>query len=166
VVSVKRSVGIQKEPRRWPWVIAVLAVVAAGVAVLVRRKAPEDQWTPAPTGDGPVPSYREDPVPSSPSTPAGGTETPEAQGKTVSTAMTTPSDSSPTDTNIGALAQQPAAGPEDQSNLAAPEPASSTYNDPDTPVASAAPESRTEAPGSAGNPAATRGTRPDEDSAG
>jgi hypothetical protein len=154
VTSVKRSVGIEKEPRRWPWVVAVLAVVGAAVVVLLRKKSADDPWTPAPTGDGPVPSYREDPVPSSPSSPAGGTETPEAQGKTVSSAETAPSDSAPTDTDIGALAQQPAAGPEDQSNLTAPEPASSTYNDPDTPIATAGPTGDDQGP--AGDPGNTR----------
>jgi hypothetical protein len=159
-------VGIQKEPRRWPWVVAVLAVVAAGVVVLVRRKAPEDQWTPAPTGDGPVPSYREDPVPSSPSTPAGGTETPEAQGKTVSTAQLAPSDSGPAEGGIGALEAEPAAGRDEPSNQDRPTAASSTHNDGDTPIATAAPDSLTESPGSAGSPIASRGAAPDEDSAG
>ena len=76
--QVKRRVGVEPEPRRWPWVFAVLAVGAA-VFVLLRRKKDAD-WTPAPAGDGPVPSYREDPVPSSPS----------ESGKTVSDAGTRP----------------------------------------------------------------------------
>ena len=121
---------------------------------------------PAPTGDGPVPSYREDPVPSSPSTPAGGSESPEAQGKTVSTSMTAPSDSGPAEGGIGALEAEPASGPGEPSNQDRPTTATGTTNDPDSPVATAAPDSFTEAPGSAGNSAPSRGTRPDEDTAG
>lgn len=65
--------------------------LAAGTAVfvLLRRKK-DDSWTPAPAGDGPVPSYREDPVPSSDST----------SGKTVSTASQT-SDSAPAESDMG-----------------------------------------------------------------
>ena len=99
-------------------------------------------------------------------TPAGGTESPEAQGKTVSSAMTAPSDSGPAEGGIGALEAQPASGPDEPSNQDRPTAASSTYNDPDTPVATAAPDSYTESPGSAGNPAASRGTRPDDENVG
>ena len=81
--TVKRRGGVEKEPRRWPWVFLALAVGTA-VFVLLRRKK-DDAWTPAPAGDGPVPSYREDPVPSSPSD----------SGKTVSTAESAPGDSTP-----------------------------------------------------------------------
>ncbi|TFV92078.1 hypothetical protein E4P40_03845 [Blastococcus sp. CT_GayMR20] len=87
--TVKRTVGVEKEPRRWPWVFVFFAVGTA-VFVLLRRKK-DDAWTPAPAGDGPVPSYREDPVPSSPS----------ESGKTVSTAMETPSDSAPPESDMG-----------------------------------------------------------------
>ena len=86
--QVKRSVGAKQAPRRWPWLLAVAAVVA-GVVVLLRRKKGDD-WTPAPAGDGPVPSYREDPVPTSDSN----------SGKTVSTASTT-SDSAPAESDMG-----------------------------------------------------------------
>ncbi|PZA19251.1 hypothetical protein DMO24_21745, partial [Modestobacter versicolor] len=166
VTSVKRSVGIEKQPRRWPWVVAVLAVVGAAVFALLRRKSSDDLWTPAPTGDGPVPSYREDPVPMSAQTPAGGSETPEAQGKQVSTAMTAPSDSGPAEGGIGALEAEPASGPGEPGNQDRPTTATGTTNDPDSPVASAANQDYTEGPGSAGNSAPSRGTRPDEDAAG
>jgi hypothetical protein len=68
-----------------------LVLLGAGTAafVLLRRRK-DDTWTPAPTGDGPVPSYREDPVPTSPSD----------SGKTVSTADTT-GDSAPAESDMG-----------------------------------------------------------------
>ncbi|WP_157943999.1 hypothetical protein [Blastococcus atacamensis] len=86
--TVKRRVGVEPESRRWPWVF-VFAAVGTAVFVLLRRNK-ADAWTPAPAGDGPVPSYREDPVPSSPST----------SGKTVSTADTT-GDSAPAESDMG-----------------------------------------------------------------
>jgi len=92
--TVKRKTGVEKSPRRWPWVFAVLAVGTA-VFVLLRRKK-QDTWTPAPAGDGPVPSYREDPVPSSPS----------VSGKTVSTAENAPGDETPPDTDLGTQTAQ------------------------------------------------------------
>ncbi|OMQ13757.1 hypothetical protein A7K94_0221335, partial [Modestobacter sp. VKM Ac-2676] len=158
VTSVKRRVGVEPEPRRWPWVLAVLAVVA-GVVVVLRGKKREDPWNPAPTGDGPVPSYREDPVSTSSTTPAGGTESAESQGKTVSSAETAPSDSAPTDTNIGALEAQPASGAGEPSNQSAPEPATSTSNDPDLPVATSGPASSDaeDTGGPEGTPGNTRG---------
>ena len=55
-----------------------------------RGRKKSDDWTPAPAGDGPVPSYREDPVPSSDST----------SGKTVSTASQT-TDSAPAESDMG-----------------------------------------------------------------
>ncbi len=82
--TVKRKVGVEKEPRRWPWVFLALAVGTAVFALLRRKK--DDAWPPAPAGDGPVPSYREDPVPNS--------------GKTVSTASQT-SDSTPAESDMG-----------------------------------------------------------------
>jgi len=99
--TVKRKVGVEKEPRRWPWVFAVLAVGTA-VFVLLRRKK-DDAWTPAPAGDGPVPSYREDPVPSSPSD----------SGKTVSDAEDAPGDATPPDTDLGTQTAQLAEGDEE-----------------------------------------------------
>ncbi|MGY1887183.1 hypothetical protein ACI799_17980 [Blastococcus sp. SYSU DS0753] len=86
--TVKRRGGVQPEPKRWPWVFAVLALGTAAFVLLRRKKA--DAWTPAPAGDGPVPSYREDPVPSSDSN----------SGKTVSTASQT-SDSAPAESDMG-----------------------------------------------------------------
>jgi ElaB/YqjD/DUF883 family membrane-anchored ribosome-binding protein len=81
--------GIAKPaPRRWPWLLAVVGV-AAGVVVLLRRRMGDD-WTTAPAGDGPVPSYREDPAPMSDSN----------AGKTVSTADTT-GDSAPAESDMG-----------------------------------------------------------------
>jgi hypothetical protein len=94
--GAKRKVGIEPRPRRWPWLLAVLGIAAAVAVVLRRRRGSDDLWTPAPTGDGPVPSYREDPVPSSPSD----------SGKTVSTAQTTAGDATPPDTDAGSWAQQ------------------------------------------------------------
>jgi hypothetical protein len=87
--QVRRKAVVESSPRRWPWVFLALAVGTA-VFVLLRRKK-DDAWTPAPAGDGPVPSYREDPVPTSDSN----------SGKTVSTAMDTPSDSSPPESDMG-----------------------------------------------------------------
>jgi hypothetical protein len=91
-----RSAVEARSAARWPWLLVALAVGAAAFAVL-RRRRQDDLWTPAPAGDGPVPSYREDPVPSSPSN----------SGKTVSTAQTTAGDATPTDTDAGSWAQQP-----------------------------------------------------------
>jgi hypothetical protein len=78
----------------------VFAALALGTAafVFLRRKR-EDEWTPAPLGDGPVPSYREDPVPSS--------DIP--SGKTVSTADTT-GDSAPPESDMGVRDAQAADG--------------------------------------------------------
>jgi hypothetical protein len=96
-----RRRGAEPESRRWPWVFAVL-VVGTAVFVLLRRKKDAD-WTPAPAGDGPVPSYREDPVPSSPS----------ESGKTVSDAEAAPGDATPPDTDLGTQTAQLAEGDED-----------------------------------------------------
>jgi hypothetical protein len=97
--QVRRAVGVEPAPRRWPWLLAVLGLVATAVVVLRRRKD-DDLWTPAPAGDGPVPSYREDPVPSSPSN----------SHKTVSAAATAPGDSTPAETDLGMQPQQLAEG--------------------------------------------------------
>jgi hypothetical protein len=115
--QVKRKVGVEPTPRRWPWVFVALAAGTA-VFVLLRRKK-GDSWTPAPAGDGPVPSYREDPVPSSD----------DNSGKTVSTAMGTPSDSAPAESDMGMRDAQGAKGdgPDDVTppETTAPEPFSS-----------------------------------------
>jgi hypothetical protein len=102
--SAKRKVGVEPEPApRWPWLIAVLGIAAVVAVLLRRRKGNDDLW-PASTGDGPVPSYREDPVPSSPSD----------SGKTVSSAQSSAGDATPADSDLGT---QPAqmASPEDKS---------------------------------------------------
>lgn len=98
---VKRKVGIEPEPRRWPWVLLVLGVVGAAVVALKRKS--QDDWTPAPSSSEPVPSYREDPVPSTPTTPS-------ESGKAVSTAMGAAGDSSPSESDLGARDAQMADG--------------------------------------------------------
>jgi hypothetical protein len=97
---LKRTAGIKPQPRRWPWLLVALAVGAAVFALLRRTKSAE--WTPAPAGDGPVPSYREDPVPHSTS----------GSGKTVSDAITAPGDETPPDTDLGTQTAQQAVGRE------------------------------------------------------
>ena len=92
--SVKRTAASRRSRAAGRGCSLALAVGTA-VFVLLRRKK-DDDWTPAPAGDGPVPSYREDPVPSSPSNP----------GKTVSTADTT-GDSAPAGVRHG-RARRPA----------------------------------------------------------
>jgi hypothetical protein len=87
--QVKRSSGAAPTPRRWPWLFLALALGGAAFALLRRKKS--DDWTPAPAGDGPVPSYREDPVP----------HTNDNDGKAVSSAMETPSDSAPPESDLG-----------------------------------------------------------------
>jgi hypothetical protein len=91
---LKRTAGIKPTPRRWPWALVLLAVGAAVFVVLRRKK---DDWTPAPGGDGPVPSYREDPMPGD-------------SGKTVSDATTAPGDDTPPDTDLGTQTAQQALG--------------------------------------------------------
>ena len=125
--GVTRKVGIEPEPRRWPWLLAVLGIVAVVAVVLRRRSGSDDLWTPAPTGDGPVPSYREDPVPSSPSN----------SGKTVSTAQTTAGDSTPPDTDAGSWAQQNA--PSESPGPETPGTATTSSNDPALDTATASP---------------------------
>ena len=66
---------------------------------LLRRKK-HDEWTPAPAGDGPVPSYREDPVPSSPSD----------SGKSVSAVPDAAGDGTPPDSDLGTQTAQLAEG--------------------------------------------------------
>jgi hypothetical protein len=118
--QVKRKAGLQPTPRRWPWLLAALAV-GSGVFVLLRRK--NTAWTPAPAGDGPVPSYREDPMPSSPSD----------SGKTVSEAAAMPSDATPPDTDLGTQPGQQALGREVPGEAA--EPSSTAPPVPGTPTA-------------------------------
>jgi hypothetical protein len=125
--TVRRRVGVEKEPRRWPWVFVAFAVGTA-VFVLLRRKK-DDAWTPAPAGDGPVPSYREDPMPSSPSD----------SGKTVSTAESAPGDATPPESDMGLQRAQEVEGdgPEEPTEPAdaAPEPFSSGAGTEDGPTA-------------------------------
>jgi hypothetical protein len=85
--TVKRQVEVEKAPRRWRWVLLALGLGTAAFVLLRRTK--DDAWTAAPAGDGPVPSYREDPVPTS-----------RDSGKTVSTADTT-GDSAPAESDLG-----------------------------------------------------------------
>ncbi|PWW24790.1 hypothetical protein JD79_03981 [Geodermatophilus normandii] len=98
-VEARRTVTVEQGSRRWPWLLVALAVGAAAFSVLRRRK---DPWTPAPAGDGPVPSYREDPVPSSPSN--------DQSGKTVSDAMFVAGDSAPAESDMGIRDAQNVAG--------------------------------------------------------
>ena len=90
--KAKRGTGVERESRAWPWLALFAAVGAVAFAVL-RRRDDSDAWTPAPTGDGPVPSYREDPVPSSPSS--------DDSGKTVSSATWEAGDSAPAESDMG-----------------------------------------------------------------
>jgi hypothetical protein len=117
-----RKVGIEPQLRRWPWLLAVLGIVAAVAVVLRRRSGSDDLWTPAPTGDGPVPSYREDPLPMS---------------KTVSTAQTTPGDATPPDTDAGSWAQQ--SKPTESPGSATPGTATTSPDDPALDTATASP---------------------------
>ncbi|MGX5656257.1 hypothetical protein ACWKWC_15905, partial [Geodermatophilus nigrescens] len=103
VAQAKRSVGSDTGSRRWPWVLLALAVGAATFSFLRRRK--QDPWTPAPAGDGPVPSYREDPVPSAPSN--------DQSGKTVSSAQWEAGDSAPPESDMGIRDAQNVAGDDD-----------------------------------------------------
>ncbi len=151
--------------------IAVLAVLA-GAAVALRRKKTDDHWTPAPTGDGPVPSYREDPVPSAPSSPAapaGGTENPQSQsqpqgGKTVSSAQAAAGDATPTTSDLGTQAQQLTRDSEDRSYGNRPGTATGSSTDFDAPVTTAGGAGVTEGPG--GVDPATDSTNPGEDPTG
>ena len=136
---LRRRAAPVPEPRRWPWLVALLAIVA-GVTVVLRRRSTDD-WTPAPTGDGPVPSYREDPVPSSPSD----------SGKAVSAAQETPGDATPADSDLGWRSD------EDQTTGATDSPA-----DPSGGTATAAPgdqpQTATEAIGAEGGDGSAPGT--------
>jgi hypothetical protein len=96
--QVKRRTGVEPAPRRWPWLFLALALGGAAFTLLRRKK--NDDWTPAPAGDGPVPSYREDPVPTSPSD----------SGKTVSAVPAAPGDATPPDTDLGMQTAQLAEG--------------------------------------------------------
>ena len=87
--QVRRREGVAPEPRRWPWLLLALAAGAVVFSLLRRKK--NDDWTPAPAGDGPVPSYREDPVPTSASD----------SGKTVSDAQSATGDSTPPESDLG-----------------------------------------------------------------
>jgi hypothetical protein len=100
--QLKRGMGAQKKSRRWPWLLAVVGL-AAGAVVLLRGKK-QDSWTPAVAGDGPVPSYREDPTPTAPSTVA----------PTVSDAEFAAGDATPDDSDLGMQPSQMAEGDEDE----------------------------------------------------
>jgi hypothetical protein len=136
-ITVKRKVGVEPEPRRWPWVLVVLTAGAAAFAVLRRLRRSDDLWTTAPTGDGPVPSYREDPVPSSPSD----------SGKTVSSAETAPGDATPPDDDLGTQINQPVGGPDDENRGDVPEPGSIRPPDPALSATTATPSAVSEGPG-------------------
>ncbi|MGR7028077.1 hypothetical protein [Geodermatophilus sp. URMC 62] len=127
--TVRRRAHVQPEPRRWPWLVAIVAALAAAT-VLMRRKR-EDPWTPAPAGDGPVPSYREDPVPSSPSN--------DQSGKTVSDAQFVAGDSAPAESDMGIRDAQNVAGDagagETDPTQTAPEPFTSGGNAQEGPTA-------------------------------
>jgi hypothetical protein len=123
--QVKRRAGVQPAPRRWPWLFLALAVGGAAFAFLRRTKNAD--WTPAPAGDGPVPSYREDPVPSSPSD----------SGKSVSTAQETAGDATPPDSDLGEQPQQLADG--EAANAGTPGEGTTSPDDPALGTATASP---------------------------
>ncbi len=130
--GVMRKAGTPSQSRRWPWLLAVLGIVAAVAVVLRRRSGSDDLWTPAPTGDGPVPSYREDPLPMS---------------KTVSSAQETAGDATPPDTDAGSWAQQ--SKPTETPGSATPDTATTSSNDPALDTATASPTGQPQT-GSAG----------------
>ena len=72
--------------------------------MLLRGKK-QDTWTPAPAGDGPVPSYREDPAPSAPST---GSARPSRKRSSP------PATRTPADSDLGMQTAQMAEGDEDE----------------------------------------------------
>jgi hypothetical protein len=167
-IKLKRKVGVEPEPARWPWVVAALAVAGIAVVLLRRLKGSDDSWTPAPAGDGPVPSYREDPV----------THISDDPGKNVSSAETAPNDATPPDGDLGTQINQPVAPGEEprgdvpQGGSARPsDPAlSATTAGPDNPVPEGAGgvDPRTDATnttdsprGPAGTPLASRGEQPE-----
>lgn len=86
--QVKLRPVVATSPRRWPWALLAVALGTAAFVLLRRRK--DDPWTAASADEGPVPSYREDPVPTSDNT----------SGKTVSTASQT-TDSAPAESDMG-----------------------------------------------------------------
>ncbi|RBY82551.1 hypothetical protein DQ238_04530 [Geodermatophilus sp. TF02-6] len=135
--KARRRVGAQSEPRRWPWLGAFLGAATVVFVVLRRRRGTDDLWSPAVVGDGPVPSYREDPVPTPPND----------SGKTVSTAQTTPGDATPPDTDLGEQPQQLAYG--DAENAATPGTATTSRDDPALDTATASPTGQPQT-GSAG----------------
>ncbi|MCO7220820.1 hypothetical protein [Klenkia sp. PcliD-1-E] len=102
--ELAQRIGVEKKPRRWPWLLVALGVGGVAFAAVRRATAGDDPWTPAPTGDGPVPTYREDPVPSSPSTtddPADESVEPTHGGEAVSTAEDAPGDATPEGSDLG-----------------------------------------------------------------
>jgi hypothetical protein len=169
--KVKRKVGVEKEPRRWPWLLGVVVVGGVVFAVLRRLRGSQDSWTPAPAGDGPVPSYREDPVPSDSSS---------NSGRTVSAAETAPGDATPPDDDLGTQINQPVGGPDDENRGDVPEPGSVRPADPKLSATTAGPDlpvpegpggvdprsdatNPTDSPtGPAGTPLADRGEEPEK----
>jgi hypothetical protein len=147
----------------WPWFLVAAAGLAAAFLFL-RRKKSDDLW-PSPTGDGPVPSYREDPVPSSPSD----------SGKTVSSAQTAPGDATPPDSDLGMQAQQmsnPAVTegdvPEPTTSTGGSDAVSTSTNDPGVSEGPGVVDPTTDATnstdtprGPAGTPVANRGVEPE-----
>jgi hypothetical protein len=99
--ELAQRIGVEKKPRRWPWLLVALGVGGAVFAVVRRSTAADDPWTPAPTGDGPVPAYREDPVPSTDSNPADDSTTETNGGQAVSTAEDAAGDATPESTDLG-----------------------------------------------------------------
>ncbi|SEP17331.1 hypothetical protein [Trujillonella endophytica] len=130
--TARKVTPASSEPssRRWTW-LALFAAVGAVAFAVVRRRGEADSWTPAPTGDGPVPSYREDPVPSSPSSSEFGT--------TVSSATWEAGDSAPAESDMGLRDAQNVAGDgadgETDPTDTAPEPFTSGGSDDPGPTA-------------------------------
>jgi len=139
VKKATKKTGAQPQPRRWPW-FALLAVAAGGAAfaLLRRRRGDAELWV-SPAGDGPVPSYREDPVPSSSSD----------ASKSPSAAQTSPGDAPPPDTDLGMQPQQMSNPGVTEGDT--PEPDTSSSSDPALTTPLNAPDSGpTEGPAAAG----------------
>ena len=114
--QVKRRAGVEPEPRRWPWVFAVLAVGTA-VFVLLRRKK-DDDWTRPPPATVRCPATERTPCPAPPATPARPSPPP----------TDAPGDATPPDTDLGSATRSSprATAPTTRPSTAdAPEPFSS-----------------------------------------
>jgi hypothetical protein len=125
--DVKRRTGRVPEPRsrRWPWLLLLAAAAGGAAFALLRRRRGDDELWVSPAGDGPVPSYREDPVPSS----SESSKTPSESG-TLSSGQTAPGDAPPPDTDLGMQPQQMSNPGVTEGDT--PEPSSSSANDPDS----------------------------------